>query len=131
MSTYTESQRKYYKNNRKKVLKKQNEYNSNNREKYRDNSKRFYKNNKDYYREWRMRHSYGFSIDEYNNMFKMQNGCCAICKTHQSELKKSLSVDHCHKTGKVRGLLCDSCNRGIGLLKDDPKILQIALEYLK
>ena len=44
---------------------------------------------------------------------------------------KSLSVDHCHTTGKVRGLLCQSCNTGIGLLKEDTKLFMAAIEYLE
>jgi hypothetical protein len=78
--------------------------------------------------------SYGITLKEYNLLFKNQEGCCAICEKHLSELndkhKKSLCVDHNHKTGFIRGLLCDKCNRGIGLLCDSEKILLNALKYL-
>lgn len=89
------------------------------------------KRTKDQLKDKKLRENYGISLDIYNEMFQKQNGCCAICNTHQSELIVSLSVDHCHTTGKVRGLLCSNCNRGIGLLKDSIKILNSAIEYLK
>ena len=77
--------------------------------------------------QWR----YGISLDNWQDMFTKQNGCCAICKTHQSELKSSLHVDHNHNTGKVRGLLCSNCNTAIGLLKDDEDRLLSAIQYIR
>lgn len=74
---------------------------------------------------------YGITLTDYNNMFVAQAGKCNICRTHQSELKKALRVDHCHQTGKVRGLLCHNCNIGIGMLQDDPDIIKSALIYIK
>jgi hypothetical protein len=75
---------------------------------------------------------YKYGIDEqgYNEMFKAQEGCCAICKKHQTEFKKKLAVDHCHETGEVRGLLCTSCNQALGLLQDSTTNLKNAFEYL-
>ena len=73
---------------------------------------------------------YSMSLEEYNKLFEEQEGRCAICGKHQSYLKKGLSVDHDHVTGKIRGLLCNNCNAGIGLLKDDIKLLTIAINYL-
>lgn len=78
-----------------------------------------------------IKHTYGISIDDYNKMFINQEGRCAICKTHQSELPKGLHIDHCHKTNKVRGLLCFKCNSGIGKLNDDVEILKSAIQYLE
>ena len=76
----------------------------------------------------------GLTIEDYNIMFKKQNGCCAICNKHILELnqkkKKHLCIDHNHDTGAIRGLLCDKCNRGIGLLQDDKEILLNAYNYL-
>ena len=74
---------------------------------------------------------YGLTPEEFNQMFADQKGECLICKRHQSEFKETLSVDHDHKTGKVRGLLCGACNRAIGLFKDDPNIIRAAIDYLK
>lgn len=74
---------------------------------------------------------YGMSVDQYWEMYESQNGCCAICKSNESGSRhKLLSVDHDHDTGVVRGLLCNTCNRGIGLLKDSPEVLSSAIEYL-
>ena len=70
---------------------------------------------------------YGIELSEYTNMVAQQNGCCAVCK----QIEERLCVDHCHNTGKVRGLLCRRCNAGIGMLKDDVAILIEAITYLR
>lgn len=76
---------------------------------------------------------YGIGMPEYNKMFAEQEGCCYICKRHQSELPKSLCVDHDHSSpkGEVRGLLCHDCNRGLGDFKDNLILLKKAVEYLE
>ena len=75
---------------------------------------------------------YGITLADYGRMLCEQGGVCAICKTLRvSKAHPRLNVDHNHKTGKVRGLLCWMCNRGIGLLGDDLKRLESAVEYLK
>lgn len=85
--------------------------------------------NKDKYKEKRLKYFYGISLQEYNKIFENQNGCCAICGEPQKQ-QKALAVDHNHITGKIRGLLCPNCNRGIGYLKDNSHILQKAIQYL-
>lgn len=74
------------------------------------------------------------SIEDYNNMLESQNYLCAICNRHYTEVihgkKKRLCIDHCHTTGKIRGLLCDKCNRGLGLFCDSYDILMSAINYL-
>jgi len=80
---------------------------------------------------------YGISLERYNEVLKEQNGVCAICKkaeTNHSNKKgpvDSLRVDHCHSTGKVRGLLCSECNFGISKFDDDTNLLLEAIKYLK
>lgn len=74
---------------------------------------------------------FGVTEDEYNELFTKQSGKCAICGKHQSDLNHTLCVDHCHETGKIRGLLCHDCNVGIGRLKDSLKNLRNAIKYLK
>ncbi len=71
------------------------------------------------------------TVEMYNKMFEEQNGCCSICGTYQSSDKRNLDVDHCHTTGKVRGLLCHNCNVGIGHFSDDIDLLLSAVSYLK
>lgn len=76
--------------------------------------------------------TYDISWDDYEKMFDAQSGCCAICKSKVSSARTTrLFVDHCHDTLKVRGLLCSSCNHGLGLFKDSPTLLKAALKYLE
>lgn len=70
-------------------------------------------------------------LETYQEIFEAQGGVCAICASPENGRYAHLSVDHNHDTGKIRGLLCNNCNRGIGLLKDDPKILEQAKKYLE
>ena len=75
--------------------------------------------------------TYNLSIDDYNALIKKQNNQCAICNKHGDDTKRGmLSIDHCHKTGVVRGLLCTGCNAAIGVFRDDPKLLARARRYL-
>lgn len=83
-------------------------------------------------RVWKLRRR-GVDItqEQYVDLIYNSNGLCEICnKPNTSNVKGSLSVDHDHSTGKVRGLLCDKCNRAIGLLGDNPELLLKAAEYL-
>ncbi|MBU0615832.1 MAG: endonuclease VII domain-containing protein [Nanoarchaeota archaeon] len=75
----------------------------------------------------RLKSRYGISFEEYDKMLENQRGLCSICFRKS---KAKLHVDHCHKTDKVRGLLCGNCNRAIGLMKDDIEILKNAINYL-
>ena len=73
---------------------------------------------------------FNITLEKYNEMFDNQKGCCAICGKHQSEFKKALCVEHCHTTGKVRGLTCHQCNTIIGMCYEDISILQNTINYL-
>ena len=75
----------------------------------------------------RLQNLYGITTDQKNQMLKDQGNSCAICGGRA----KLLVVDHCHNTGKVRGLLCTKCNTAIGKLGDDPVTLRKALAYLE
>lgn len=86
---------------------------------------------KEYDLEFHMKKNYGLTFEGYEEMLRKQNGVCKICLSPPpKQRKKRLSVDHCHKTGRVRGLLCDSCNRGLGLFKDNPDLMLNAISYL-
>ena len=65
-------------------------------------------------------HRHKLTKQAYDGMYIAQKGCCVICGRHQSEFKQRLHVDHCHKSGKIRGLLCFNCNCGLGNFKDNP-----------
>lgn len=72
---------------------------------------------------------YGITLEEYDVLLSSQNGVCAICKRSEPS-KKRLAIDHCHATGDVRGLLCQNCNRALGLFQDNADLLRIAIDYL-
>jgi len=78
---------------------------------------------------------YGISSKDYLRMVDEQGHVCKICGEDGKELTKSrvmkLEIDHCHETGKVRGLLCHKCNKALGLLKDNIETLSNAIKYLK
>jgi hypothetical protein len=84
-------------------------------------------NSKAYYRDWELKKKYGISLEEYNEQVSLRENHCDIC----CEKVKTLHVDHNHDTGKIRGYLCGSCNRGIGLLKDNSAICREAAGYLE
>jgi hypothetical protein len=71
------------------------------------------------------------SSNHRKDLLKEQNNSCAICGINGEELKRKLSVDHNHETNQVRGLLCNSCNLGLGQFKDSVVFLSYAIEYLE
>lgn len=77
-------------------------------------------------RGYRLRSKYGLDVAAVERMTKVQSGRCLICGTTPGQLV----VDHCHVTGKVRGLLCRNCNIGLGFLQDDPQLARRAADYL-
>lgn len=78
-----------------------------------------------------IRIKYGMSLADYDDLLARQGGGCAMCGATTNPDGPSLAVDHCHATGAVRGILCGPCNKGIGLLKDDPALLARGVEYLR
>jgi hypothetical protein len=86
---------------------------------------------RDNVRKAQLKKYYGITPEQYDNLYREQNGICKICEHSDTGGRRNyLCVDHDHETGKVRGLLCHDCNIGIGKLKDDPKLLQKAMLYL-
>lgn len=102
---------------------------------------------KEYQRRWRqnnpekaksfsLKRQFGIDLKEYIKMYESQNGKCYICGSHgtmfseKSDIYPVLAVDHCHKTGKIRKLLCPKCNGGIGMFRDNPTLLRKAANYL-
>ena len=78
-----------------------------------------------------LKYRYGITLEKYNDLAQKQNNQCAICARNVSDNKmRRLSVDHDHKTGRMRGLLCSACNRGIGYLADDVSRVVSAARYL-
>lgn len=145
--------RAYYLNNKARILARQSKYRLENlesiskkkkvymetyntvyRERNKERTKAYTKSRaviqKAYNRKWSLNRKYGITLEQYNNMFSTQKGCCAICGIHQSSLNKPLFVDHDHNTGKVRGLLCHSCNVVLGHVNDSIDILDQTIKYL-
>ncbi len=77
-----------------------------------------------------LKYVYGITANEYKTLLIKQNGVCFICEEEEKGKRGNLHVDHCHDTGKIRGLLCSDCNRAIGFLRHSPRLLQRAIEYL-
>jgi hypothetical protein len=75
-----------------------------------------------------LRREFGITIEHFEELFQKQGGVCMICKQNSQE--KQLAVDHDHKTGKIRSLLCENCNRGLGMFSEDISRLKNAIEYL-
>lgn len=88
-----------------------------------------YHNNKDEWRDQNFKRKYGITLLQYNTMLSKQKGNCAICN-NPCPSNKRLAVDHSHKTGIVRGLLCIHCNQALGHFKDDPALIKKAIDYL-
>ena len=80
-------------------------------------------------RKTRLRNKYGLSLADFNDMWAAQGFACAVCQTPLSQ--RQAYVDHCHKTGRVRGILCHGCNSSIGFAKDDPSRLRRLAAYLE
>lgn len=101
----------------------------------REYSQKYYQKNKKQILEKQHKHKleklYGITEEDYKTLLNKQNNCCAICKTDFKTLPRRPDVDHCHTTGRVRGLLCWTCNGGLGQFYDDVELLEKAIEYLK
>lgn len=101
--------------------------NAYNRKRYQDPKHR------EYMRAIRLKNKYGITPQDYDEMFKSQGGVCWICKEPPGEDQRQgpLCVDHNHKTGKVRGLLCRRCNRHLGGFEDSAELMRSAVAYLE
>lgn len=78
----------------------------------------------------RVHSMYGLTPEKYLEMHRSQDGKCAICNERPKTIR-GLHVDHCHKSNRVRGLLCHGCNTGIGALKESQRILMNAIKYIE
>lgn len=91
--------------------------------------KNYRKDNKVSLEDKRLRRLYGITLNQKKSMVKDQQGKCAICEL-DFKSKYHTHVDHCHTTGEVRGILCSTCNTGLGKFRDSTKFLNNAIEYL-
>ena len=119
-----ESSKRYYKRHKTKILEKQSK-----NEAFKQYRKEYFQKNKDKIMNDFYVKKYGITQQDKLNMLKNQGDVCMICKIKLLTLREAF-VDHDHKTGKIRGILCNTCNRALGLLKDDVKVLESAINYL-
>ncbi len=96
-------------------------------EREREYGRKWRRDNPDCARATARKHKYGITPEQFDAMFTAQGGCCKVC----GDRPKTLSVDHCHNTLKVRGLLCHKCNSALGLMKHQTTILESAISYLE
>lgn len=118
--------RRFKEHNPNKANEYQRKYRELNRSKLNSNQSDFRKRNPSKVREYWLKHKYGITLSEYNSLLEKQNYVCAICKQKRGAV---LAVDHCHDTGKVRGLLCRLCNTSLGIFKTID-LLESAKTYL-
>jgi len=91
---------------------------------------RVYQKESGFNRRKQLRIKYNMTVEEYDALLEKQNGVCAICQ-EACTTGRRLAVDHCHETGKIRGLLCTKCNNGLGSFRDSVKLLYRASDYLE
>lgn len=96
------------------------------REQLKDRQRKNREKNRLYLREYWLKKTYGITLAEYDALLAAQDGKCAICKT-----ELNLNLDHCHDSGKLRGILCNRCNQGIGYFRNDIHLLKSAIAYLE
>ena len=84
----------------------------------------------DYQRNYQLLKKFGIGQTTFNEMLSKQNGLCAICGISLKLSTKNFAVDHCHKTKKIRGLLCQKCNLTLGYFNDNIDLLHKAIKYL-
>jgi len=85
-----------------------------------------------YERKSHLRTAYGLTLEKYDQMLSDQRGKCAICETSTpGGMSGRFHVDHCHQSGRIRGLLCTKCNSGLGMFKDRVELIVAAIAYLK
>jgi len=105
-----------------------------NRAYFRDRARKWRKNNPEKVlkqsHKANLKHRYGITPEERHRMLEQQDHRCKICGIHESN-KNKFNVDHDHKTGQIRGILCRNCNQGLGFFKDDISLFVKAVTYLK
>lgn len=121
--------------NYEEYLAKQRAYRAANRDKLRELGRKYYRERRKFspsIRKYTLKSAHGMTVGQYEEMLSKQGGVCAICYSKDTARKdqKHFSVDHCHKTGRIRGLLCNLCNTGLGHFRDSTDILSRAISYL-
>lgn len=82
-------------------------------------------------RRAKLKKAFGMTLEQYDQMLEAQGEKCALCGSDFPGGRGRFVVDHCHETGRIRGLLCNLCNVGLGALRDSPALMAKAIRYLK
>ena len=125
-----EKTREWYRNNKEYCRLKRRERYLKNKERDRALVKQYLKDNPHKIKQYNLKSNYGITLQTFKEMLKNQDNKCAVCK-RLFEKESDACVDHCHKTGKIRGLLHSNCNRAIGLFEENIETLKNTIEYLK
>lgn len=124
-----ERNRRNYALNRERILATKKKSRDANKHVYNARKRAYRALNPDAEHGYYLRRKYGITMEQYTAMLAAQGGVCAICGGGDGS--RRLAVDHCHATGKVRALLCASCNTSLGRLGEDPVVLERAAAYLR
>jgi len=126
----------WYLKNKKRILIERKEYRKNHIEKYKEYGRIWYQKNKNKIKEerknYQLNYKYGITKADFNNLLLAQNNKCLICgQPLDLTNPHNVHIDHSHKRGVIRGILCANCNKAIGFLKDNPEYVYNAYKYLK
>lgn len=128
--------KKYYIENREKLIEQMRiygrKYYKEHKEGERMRKSIYQKENPHIAKKAKLKYRYNITVEDYEDMLQKQGGVCKICKLPQRSKKTlTLSVDHCHTTGRIRGLLCWNCNGALGQVKDNIQTLKAMIKYLQ
>ena len=125
-----EQKRVWGQNNKERISEMKKKYYQDNKEEIKKKNARHYRDNIDQHRDYHLKRKFGIGLNEYNLLLESQDYGCAICGTKKAGGRGNFHLDHCHETGRIRGLLCHPCNTALGSFKDDPNRLFCAIDYL-
>jgi hypothetical protein len=133
---FVQYRKEYHIEHSKELNAKSSQWAKNNPDKVRKNGLKYRSSHREEEKNRALKYKYSLSSEDYENILEKQNGVCVVCGREETAVDrngniKKLQVDHDHITGEIRGLLCSTCNRGIGYLQDDIYIVEKALQYLK
>lgn len=133
MAPYRTKEKKgrWLRENREAVKEIKKRYRDTNRRSLRVKGREYYYDNVDRFRNNTLKSKYNLTLEQYNEILEKQRGMCAICETDKCKSGRYFTVDHSHKTSKVRGLLCGNCNSGLGMFSDNIDFLKRAISYLE
>jgi len=127
--------KKYYAKNKERLLGYQRKWNEKHREAINKQKRDYHKNNLEKDRLYRYEHhlkkSYGMSLEDKKLLLEQQNNVCKTCASPLIHTEKKCCVDHDHKTGRVRGILCSNCNIVLGMIKENTITLSNMIEYIR